>query len=369
MWEEHDDRPDNATSISPSALGNDSFPDDYDNETLDSIENQSNDFNDCPSDDEVSSQAPSQLETEPKPVSLPVQPPPEQVDPQPITESPPEISNPRASQCDTCGKFLKDQSSLRQHKKIHLNIRPFTCTEPNCGKSFRRKFHLQTHSLIHAGVKDHQCGYCGRCFLLQKDLITHERTHTGEKPFNCLECPKSFNLKSHLVMHVRTHKGEKNYKCDICDKAFAQANTLRVHKKKVHQEKKEKVARKKKEPQTKKKEGTNSKSIFPPGSPMPAKLPLYRNQLTPFSTIPSGSTITPVTILQQPIITNHPIEFIESSDNNHSFINTSENIVLTESTINMLSALPSSSAGVATTLPLITSEIISIPQHILIPKK
>lgn len=287
----------------------------------------------------------------------------------------------RPSQCDTCGKFLKDQSTLRQHKKIHLNIRPFICTEPNCEKSFRRKFHLQTHALIHKGVKDHQCGYCGRCFLLQKDLITHERIHTGERPFNCSECTKSFTLKSHLVMHLRTHTGERPYKCDACHKTFSQSNSLRLHKKKLHQHDSnvdpstsQKKSRKKKASKIKEKNIVAPFSI--PTPTPPAKLPIYRNQTTILKqSVPAASSrIVPssaITVFHQPLLPNvgnqQPIEILQSFqpiDSSTNTLNSVENIVLTESALSNIfsSALPIQQN---TTVPLITSEILSIPQHVL----
>lgn len=339
------------------------------------------------------------------PISIPVQPPQNSV---PVTPIPPPKAPKRSrpskppanpssipksqlpSQCDTCGKFLKDQGSLRQHKKIHLNVRPFPCTHPGCEKSFRRKFHLQTHALIHTGVKDHQCGYCGRCFLLQKDLANHERIHTGERPYRCPDCSKTFTLKSHLVMHLRTHTGERPYTCDLCNKAFSQSNTLRLHKKRMHQDSRTQPS-KKSVTQRSRKKGKNlvtatsstatpmpSTSLsVPPPVAMPAKLPIYRNQQSAiFPQFKNASARLPqtVTILQQPI-QNQSIQLLEPVETFN--FNPSEKIILTESTINMLSALcppgtSSSTPGGATTstmIPLVSTEILNLPQqHIMLPR-
>ncbi|CAL8123775.1 unnamed protein product [Orchesella dallaii] len=263
------------------------------------------------------------------------------------------------SQCDICGKFLKDPSSLRQHKQIHLNIRPFVCPEPECGKSFRRKFHMQTHLLIHKGDKKHQCNYCGRLFLLQKDLVSHERIHTGERPFQCSDCSKSFILKSHLVMHLRTHTGEKPYICEICSKCFTQSNSLRLHKKKLHPEnaasKQSKPSKKKSNSTRKTKKGTrksqmNKTSAIPGHSrqltlstpQLPAKLPIYKNQgITSFSK--SAPTIT----VLQPMTSSQSYEILE-----HHILS-EDQVIIPQSTFQLL---PNTSIP----MQMITSNILDI---------
>ncbi|CAG7834213.1 unnamed protein product [Allacma fusca] len=112
-------------------------------------------------------------------------------------------AEPQPSQCDQCGKILKDAGSLRQHKATHKDVRPHVC--PECGKAFRRKFHLKTHSLIHSGEKKHQCGYCGKLFLLPKDLVAHERIHTGERPYSC-----TFSQSNSLRVHKKVHLKNQN---------------------------------------------------------------------------------------------------------------------------------------------------------------
>lgn len=226
-------------------------------------------------------------------------------------------------QCDICGKFLKDPGTLRQHKQIHLNIRPFTCSHPDCGKSFRRKFHLQTHSLIHQGIKKHQCGYCGRLFLLQKDLVSHERIHTGERPFQCTECSKSFNLKSHLVMHLRTHTGEKPYKCDICSKCFTQSNSLRLHKKKVHQDSTNLSAKRNNGVVRSKKSKTMKPASLPKSSDSttvetsPGKVPIYRYR---GALVAPSSSMSTTLLLPQPMFATQSYELADISVPNDQLI-------------------------------------------------
>ncbi|ODN04538.1 putative zinc finger protein [Orchesella cincta] len=252
------------------------------------------------------------------------------------------------SQCDTCGKFLKDPSSLRQHKQIHLAIRPFLCPEPECGKSFRRKFHMQTHLLIHKGDKKHQCADCGRLFLLQKDLVSHERIHSGERPFQCSNCSKSFILKSHLVMHLRTHTGERPYKCEVCLKCFSQANSLRLHKKKLHLDNNPKKQSNKptKTRSNAIKKGTKKEATAPSRIPsqstsqLPAKLPIYKNQ-----GISTSTRMTPSFTILQPVTSSHSYEILE-----HHILN-DDQVIIPQSSFQLL---PN------TSMQMITSDILDI---------
>ena len=57
--------------------------------------------------------------------------------------------------CKICDRTFANGQYLRDHVKVHSNIKPFVCQYEGCGKSFR----------------------------LGKDLKRHERVHTGEKPF------------------------------------------------------------------------------------------------------------------------------------------------------------------------------------------
>lgn len=51
--------------------------------------------------------------------------------------------------CDTCGRVLKNDFSLRRHKVLHLPVRPrpFSCV--TCGKTFAQNAHLKKHFATH----------------------------------------------------------------------------------------------------------------------------------------------------------------------------------------------------------------------------
>ena len=101
--------------------------------------------------------------------------------------------------CTDCGTSYSSMSSLRQHRNIHENIRPYTC--PHCPKAFN---HPSTRR-------------------------THVRQHTGEQPYRCRDCPARFSDLSSYTKHKRCHSGEKPYACPFCQRRFSQSCNQKRH--------------------------------------------------------------------------------------------------------------------------------------------
>lgn len=115
----------------------------------------------------------------------------------------PEVIKPRNFACDSCPKRFTTQSSLQNHKNIHLGIRKHVC--PECSKCFVRKRELDRHSVIHTGFKPFACQSCNKKFGRKDKLIRHQRIHLDEKSFVCTSCPMSFNRKDGLLLHMKSH--------------------------------------------------------------------------------------------------------------------------------------------------------------------
>ena len=96
--------------------------------------------------------------------------------------------------CTECEKSFAYSSKLRDHMKMHTDVKPFQCSE--CGKCFTRPGTLKTHMKIHGG-KPYQC---------EESLKSRMKTY-DERNFQCLECNQYFTLsKSNLLkVHMKLH--------------------------------------------------------------------------------------------------------------------------------------------------------------------
>nr|XP_029726035.1 zinc finger protein 878-like isoform X2 [Aedes albopictus] len=112
--------------------------------------------------------------------------------------------------CDVCFKLLKNQISLRYHKKIHQPKRK-VC--PICNAAFVRSRDLRDHSATHSSSNG---------------------TEDGEKhialPFKCNICPRAYKRYNSLQGHIKTH-GPDKYRCSLCSKEFAEQQRLKAHMK------------------------------------------------------------------------------------------------------------------------------------------
>jgi len=83
--------------------------------------------------------------------------------------------------CEECGKSYKCPSSLRQHKKIHVEpTEQLTCDICNDGKEFKNINTFQQHKRkCHSknGSNLYQCSFCGKRQSSGAKLRTHENLH------------------------------------------------------------------------------------------------------------------------------------------------------------------------------------------------
>ncbi len=94
-------------------------------------------------------------------------------------------------QCEVCQKEFGYSNDLRKHLRIHLDERPFSCTQ--CNKTFRQAGCLKNHIACQHGTDiSYTCDYCTKSFPIKERLRLHLRIHSGFKPYECLICSKKF---------------------------------------------------------------------------------------------------------------------------------------------------------------------------------
>ena len=140
--------------------------------------------------------------------------------------------------CFQCNKTLQ-KTSRRQHEAIHSKEKKYICGI--CKKKFFQQGNLTTHIqnchtensiLYYCDVEG-----CKRVspFKHEYDLRQHKRIHMEENPFSCSEpgCGIRFNQKNNLLIHIRcVHEGQK-FECPVegCGKYTNTSNVRKYHQK------------------------------------------------------------------------------------------------------------------------------------------
>ncbi|XP_058056780.1 zinc finger protein 569-like [Anopheles bellator] len=157
-------------------------------------------------------------------------------------------NRPAFVECEICGKRMRSNSHLVNHRKTHRKEAPESAVQQAdgspidapkklylcniCGRSCGSSSNLTLHLRRHSGQSVCHCTHCGKGFPRRADMTMHMRKHTGEKPFICATCGRGFARQDKLVIHIRTHTGEKPYHCS-CGRAYAQRNDLKSHQRRT----------------------------------------------------------------------------------------------------------------------------------------
>ncbi|KAG5680402.1 hypothetical protein PVAND_009911 [Polypedilum vanderplanki] len=147
--------------------------------------------------------------------------------------------------CEFCKRNFKLLSSLSKHLTTHQNskfsssssIRKHKCA--HCSQCFKRAEHLKIHiNRIHLKMKPYTCTFdgCDKSFSQIGDRNVHMLIHTQEKKFQCKyeSCKKSFRLEKARNQHEKIHIGLKTFLCEICKLYFMTYASLQHHTQKVH---------------------------------------------------------------------------------------------------------------------------------------
>ncbi|XP_037048070.1 zinc finger protein 271-like [Bradysia coprophila] len=115
------------------------------------------------------------------------------------------VVKPKTFCCTSCPKKFATQSSLLNHRNIHLDIRNHVCVV--CNKSFIRKRELDRHSTIHTTNRPFACNSCPKKFGRKDKLVRHEKTHLE---YFCPKCHLAFNRKDAMLLHLKMHESTDN---------------------------------------------------------------------------------------------------------------------------------------------------------------
>lgn len=118
-------------------------------------------------------------------------------------------------QCEECGSWLKDKTSLQKHINNKHDHQEHICNI--CGKQSTSKSALQSHiKYMHEITPDFKCTFCDKSFKKALKLKEHTATHTGELLYTCPHCPTKFNAKSNMHSHrkkMHREEWEANRRC------------------------------------------------------------------------------------------------------------------------------------------------------------
>ena len=159
--------------------------------------------------------------------------------------------------CEFCDFIYVDESSLRDHEKIHTQELPFECKI--CSERFKAMLHVKRHILIHTAEMPFKCKHCDSRFENSRKLKKHKKIHDeilknedqkmASKPkinqlnsmkfkptklkeelfHSCFICSKKFQTLPHLNEHMNVHISFTHYICQVCGEKFRSLKKLKEH--------------------------------------------------------------------------------------------------------------------------------------------
>lgn len=138
--------------------------------------------------------------------------------------------------CHICPKTFKTRNCLQIHMQAchdetmeEEKLLCEICTKQLTKKAMRR------HLLSHSGMKNFACKQCEFKTYSESELKIHtkrmheEKLPESERPFGCDQCSKEFMIKSDLDSHLAVHSSERPFECDMCDKKYSRKSGLDYH--------------------------------------------------------------------------------------------------------------------------------------------
>ncbi|KAH8394461.1 hypothetical protein KR222_009599, partial [Zaprionus bogoriensis] len=140
----------------------------------------------------------------------------------------------RPEVCPTCSKTFRTKHELKAHvKRMHASdFTPVICDV--CGVHFRSKANFLIHKkALHpeGPVAEVQCSLCGRWLRDERSLRKHLARHDdrdGNNKYRCKLCQAEKSSRVALSSHMRYHHSGKRHSCTLCEKEFKLPRALAV---------------------------------------------------------------------------------------------------------------------------------------------
>ncbi|KAB0403510.1 hypothetical protein E2I00_002452, partial [Balaenoptera physalus] len=131
--------------------------------------------------------------------------------------------------CEQCGKSFARKDMLKEHMRVHDNIREYLCAEcgkgegRECHRKFAQKVNMLKHYKRHTGIKDFMCELCGKTFM--------------GKQWTCSVCDKKYVTEYMLQKHVQlTHDKVEAQSCQLCGTKVSTRASMSRHMRRKHPE-------------------------------------------------------------------------------------------------------------------------------------
>ncbi|XP_017030592.1 transcription factor grauzone [Drosophila kikkawai] len=196
--------------------------------------------------------------------------------------------------CDICGTHFRSKANFLIHKKaLHPDgpVAEVQCTL--CGRWLRDERSLRKHLARHDdrdGDTKYRCLLCNAEKSSRAALSSHMRYHHSAKRHKCSLCDKEFKLPRALAEHMATHTGIDLYQCQFCTRTFKSHANMHNHKKKMHPNE---WVRKYSQPSSSLAQGNTSTSLALAPPPVPLQPPPSQTTLPTTTTTTGGVHLLP----------------------------------------------------------------------------
>ena len=143
--------------------------------------------------------------------------------------NPPDVEESRISiLCDQCARPFKTKRGLQLHVQTkHLKIFRFKCSV--CPAQFNMLAAFRGHLPSHHKELKEKCSQCGAAFQYKQTLKDHKKkVHNipEKKKHTCEESQQNFSCRDTLLQHKRGMHGGKAFDCPKCNKTYRWRSSL-----------------------------------------------------------------------------------------------------------------------------------------------